>query len=129
MLQLSHINNHIIIIFLSNFPIIFLTLAHFFKNIYTFSNLFLFLIFSSPHKALPYLFISLLHSSLISLFTFLFIFLFFVLSYLHSFTINLSFSLPFFTWFSLTKKGSLSLSLSQFFGGIFYFSCIFALGW
>ena len=87
----------------------FFNIYSFFLNIYTFS--------------IPYIFISPLPSTLISLF----IFFFFFLSYSHTLTINLLFSLPFFTYFSLTKKClfslslSLSLSLSQFFGEFFIF--------
>ena len=98
-LQLSHISVHVIIIFLSNFPITFLTFTYF-LNIYTFSNLSLSLTFSSPTTL--YLNITLFFLS----------FFFPVLSYSHPFTINLSFSLLFFTYFSLTTKKRFSLSLS-----------------
>ena len=93
-----------------------------FQFSYNFFNIYLFfkyLYFLQP-LSIPYYFISPLPSTLILLF----IFLFSVLSYSHHFTINLPFFLPFFTYFSLTKKKKKkkgSLSLSQFFGGIFIF--------
>ena len=92
-----------------------------FQFSYNFFNIYLFfkyLYFLQPFS-IPYHFISPLPSTLILLF----IFLFSVLSYSYHFTINFPFSLPFFTYFSLTKKKKKkgSLSLSQFFGGIFIF--------
>ena len=117
-----------------------------FFNIYSF---FKYLHFLQP-LSIPYLFIFPLPSTLISFFisplpstlpfqlpTTLYLNIIFHLSlhffffFLYPLTINLSFSVPFFTYFSLTKKkkDSLSLSLSQFFGGFFYFSCISTLGW
>ena len=71
-LQLSHISIHVIITFVSNFPIIFLTFTFFYKNNYTFSNLFPSFTFSSP--------LSPLSSTLILLFIFPFIFFYFVSS-------------------------------------------------
>ena len=89
-LQSNHISVHVIIFFIFNFPIIFLTLLiHFFFflffNIYTL-NPFSFL----------YFYISSLPSTLISFFLCLFIFLYFVFSYSHPLTINLSFVLSFY---------------------------------
>ena len=109
----------------------FLTFTHFFKNIYTFFNIFISLTFSSPHYPLPYFFISPLPSTLISLFVFLFIFLsFFVLSYSQPFTINLSLSSIFYILFPHKKKKGFSLFRSlNFEVDFFKFSFIFALGW
>ena len=114
MFQLSHISVHVIIILLFNFPIIFfLTFTHFLKNIYTFFNIYISLTFSSPHYPLPYFFISPLPSTIISPFIFLFIFLFFFCSFLFTTFYYKFITLPFFTHFSLTKKGfSLSRSLN-----------------
>ena len=129
MFQLSHISIHVIIILLFNFPIIFfLTFTHFLKNIYTFFNIFISLTFSSPH----YPFISPLPFTL----------LFYLPTTLYlNITLRLSLHLPFFfcpflfttfyykfitlfhflhTFPSQKKKGSLSLSLSQFWGGFFF---------
>ena len=72
---------HIIILFISNFSLIFFNIYFFFKY---FQLLQLF--------SLPYLFISPLPFTLISLFIFPFIFSYFVSSNSHHFTINLSFS-------------------------------------
>ena len=108
----------------------FLTFTHFLKNIYTFFNIFISLTCSSPHYPLPYFFISSLPSTLISLFIFLFIFLFFCPFLFTTFYYKFI-TLPFFTHFSLTKKGfSLSLALSILRWIFFFnFSFIFALGW
>ena len=85
--------------------------------------------------SLPYIFISPLPTTLISFFLFPFIFLYFCLflftpSY-YKFCHYLFYSMHSFPsqkkWYSLSS--SLSLSLSKFFGGFFYFSCISTLGW
>ena len=91
-----------------------------------FNVLLVFFVFSSfalPYHfiSLPYIFISPLPSTLISFLLFPFIFLYFCL-----FLFTLSYY-KFVTIFSILcivfpqKKGSLSLSLSKFFGGLFYF--------
>ena len=86
MLQLSYINVHILIFFLFNFPITFLTFIFFYLH---FSNLSSPLPFHLPTTSptfippqplsLPYLFISPLPSTLISFLLFPFIFLYFCL--------------------------------------------------
>ena len=106
----------------------FLTFTHFLKNIYTFFNISISLTFSFPHYPLPYFFISPLPSTLISLFIFLFIFLFFCPFLFTTFYYKFI-TLPFFYTLFPHKKRVLSLLLSQFCGGFFYFSFIFALGW
>ena len=114
MLKLSHISIHFIIFFLSNFPIIVFNI--YFFNIYTLQPF-----------TLPYLFISPLLSTLISFFHFPFIFLYFCL---FLFTPSYYKFVPISSILCIVfpkKKGS--LSLSQFFGGFFYFSCISSLGW
>ena len=72
--------HHIIILFFSNFSLIFLTFNFFYKYFHLLQPF-----------SLPYLFISPLPSTLISLFIFPFIFSYFVFSYSHYFIINLSF--------------------------------------
>ena len=139
---------HVIIIFLSNFYIIFLTYSFFFFLTFTFSLtfipplpfhlpitlyfnitlhfslhlplfcLFLFHSFTIPFS-LSYLFISPLPSILIALlFIFPFIFPYFVSSYSHHFTINLSF---FSSILCIVFPHKKILSLSQFFGWFFFF--------
>ena len=79
-LQLSHISIHVIIFFLSNFPII---VFNFFLIFTLFQPFYLPYFFISPLLlqpfSLPYLFISSLPSTLISFFLFLFIFHYFCL--------------------------------------------------
>ena len=70
------------------------------------------------------------HSTLISLFLFPFIFLYFVSFYYHFLSINLSFTLPFFIIFSHKKVViSYSFSLNFLVDFYFYFSCISILAW
>ena len=115
--QLSNINVHVIIFFLSNFPII------------VFNIFFLIFTFLQP-LSLSYFFISPLPSTLISFFLFLFIFLYFCLFlFTPSYYKFVTISYILCTVFPHKKKGPLSLSLSHFFSGFFYLSCISTLGW
>ena len=138
---MSDISVHVIIFFLSNFPIIVFNI-YIYIYIYIYTYIFLIFTFLQPfslpylfisflllqHFSLIYLFISPLPSTLISLFLFPFIFLYFYLflftpAYYKFATISSILYIVF-----PHKKGTLSLSLSQFFGGFFYYSCIPALG-
>ena len=126
MLQLSHISIHVIIVFLSNFPIIFFfPFTHFLKKIFTLAPT-PSPTFSSPHYPLP----STLISFFISPLPFTLPFHLPTTFYLNI-TLRLSLHLPFFCHFLFTtsyykfiiissilyiffphKKGFLSLSLS-----------------
>ena len=105
MLQLSYISIHVIIIFLFNFPITFFNIYSFFKYLHFFQ------LFS-----IPYLFISPLPFTFISLFIFPFI-LFFFFFCLFLFTLSyykfvtLFHSLHTFPSPKKKKKGSLSFSI------------------
>ena len=128
-----HINVYVIIFFLFNFFIIVFNIYFFkiFTILQPFSPPYLFI---SPLLlqlfSLSYIFISPLSSTLISFFLFPFIFLYFclflfTLSYYKFVIISSIICIV----FSHQKNGSLSLSLSKFFGGFFfYFSCISTLG-
>ena len=128
MLQFNHISVHVIIFFLFNFSIIVLTFIYFL--IFTLLQLFsLHYLFIYPLLLLPFslldLFIFSLPSTLISFFLFPLIFLYFCLflftpSYYKFVTIFTSILCIVFP-LKKKKRGSLSLSLSQFFGGFFIF--------
>ena len=117
-LQLSHINVHVIIFYLFNFLIIVF-------------SIYLFLIFTLLQPfSLPYLFISPLPSTLISFTLFPFIFLYFCL-FLFTPSNYKFVTISSILHIAIPHKNRLflSLSLSQFFWWIFYFSYISALGW
>ena len=113
----------IFLIYLFTFTITLFTLLQPFSFPYHFISPLFFQFFS-----LPYLFISPLPSTLISFFFFPFIFLYFclffcTLSYYKFVTISS------ILWLVLPHKTKvLSLFLSQFFGGFFFFPCISTLG-
>ena len=131
MLQLYHINIHVIIFFLSNFSIIVFNiffLIFIFLQLFSFPYIFISLLLLQPFS-LPYLFISPLPSKLISLiFLFPFIFLYFCLflftpSYYKFVTISSILYIVF-----PHNKTVFSLSLSQIFSGFFFIYCISTLG-
>ena len=131
MLQLSHINVHVIIFFFfnTNFSIIVFNIFFLiFTLLQPFSIPYLFIspLLLQPFS-LPYLFISSLPSKLISFFLFPFIFLYFCLflftsSYYKFVAISFILCIAF-----LDNKKVVSLSFSQTFGG-FFFPCISTLG-
>ena len=124
MLQLYHINIHVIIFFLSNFPIIVFNIYFFlifiFLQLFSFPYIFISLLLLQPFS-LPYLFISPLPSKLISLiFLFPFIFLYFCLflftpSYYKFVAISSILCIVF-----PHNKNIVSLSFSLIFGDFFF---------
>ena len=116
--------------FLSNFPII--VFNFFFKIFILFQPFSLPYLFISPlllqPVSLSYIFISSLPSTLISFFLFPFIFFYFCLFlFMSSYYKFITISSILCKVFPHKKRGSLSLSLSNFWW-IFYFSCISTLG-
>ena len=116
--QLSHVGVHLIIIFISNFPIIVFNI-YFFKNLHFFQP--------SPSltfSSLSYLYINIILS--LSLHHPLFCLFLFTPFYYKFVTIHSILCI----FFSHKKRFSLSLSLAlNFWVFIFYFSCISDLGW
>ena len=133
MLQLSHINVHVIILFFfnTNFSIIVYNIFFLIFTLlqpFSLPHLFIYSLLLQPFS-LPYLFISPLPFKLISLFLFPLIFLYFC------FFLFTPFYYKFVTISSILciifpHKKRLSLSLSQFFGGflfLFFLHLLFRL--